>query len=1015
MGALTKQREKAARDRYETLQDLSPLGLRYMTKKKSASSFFLGVLGAGNRKRTHSSTSQHSTGPTEETNFTDDNFHTPVADDDDGVCKKAYHFGTHYSCSAVVIHYLVRLQPFSSHSIALQAGRFDRPDRLFRSIRESWMSASGGVSDDPGTLTNNLQDVKELIPEFFFLPDFLCNINGYEMGFAAIRKELRSRSVSSVSCDDLARKNGSYDAGMNQDEEESQLGLRVGDVELPPWAHDSPKEFIRLHRAALESDYVSANLHHWIDLIFGFKQTGAPAEKACNLFHFLTYPGAVNVDKIASEDSKYAYEQQIRDFGQTPQQLFTSPHPMRRVRPANIIDTAEDASLKTTANLVSHTNGAKANSAKTLGANPSCRSDTTSASEEVTVNGSSDDPIIAAAAPPNEDPDASVLLQTPGIIGQRSQSMDSHDSHTSADNGDNNSTTSGLSAACGTGSSLTVVTTVSAPLAANQVQKLNISNLVLTGSATYVCVVTMSDIVLQSSGIRPLLTKNIPAFSNSMNAGPTKNLKTLLTNHRAVGSIQLNQATGSFEAAYNVSVISIPHLGSLASGATTEDVVALGYLEASLKVLSCSDGEWSVVSSFDCTNGSFSTQGSMSEDGEVLVICTYPASGIHIWRRSQTNYSVYLSMMEEEHLRAKSPSVESSLNSSASLNAPWDSFLSPTLHAVENNNAACDNIVNSKNRCKHFPYVLSETVTAYPFHYGLHTVITAVKVSTKFSIFVTACSTGVALLWDLESLRGMRLPLYEYFAYPNSGEEQQTRTSTPRFSRALRKDKVGCLDIDAVNGDVYVGIGDTVHIFDINGRLRIAVNVSSKVNDAEDSPRKIGMYAVGSESTDGAELPDAIMGAVSDKGTRVPSMNSVLCIQACPVVEWSSRRGFVVGCSNGSVMLWEFGFDEHAPFTKMGKGGRTFLSKRLKLDTRTDSENSTVSTVDAEVDSKPTEFCRHFSEECLVARRVIHIEEAFGSAAVTAVRISSDMRTIYAGSEEGTVSKWELGYKQETT
>lgn len=45
-------------------------------------------------------------------------------------------------------------------------------------------------------------------------------------------------------------------------------GKQVGDVELPPWA-TTPEEFIRIHRGALESDYVSANLHNWIDLIFG--------------------------------------------------------------------------------------------------------------------------------------------------------------------------------------------------------------------------------------------------------------------------------------------------------------------------------------------------------------------------------------------------------------------------------------------------------------------------------------------------------------------------------------------------------------------------------------------------------------------------------------------------------------------------------------------------------------------------------------------------------------------------
>ncbi len=47
-----------------------------------------------------------------------------------------------------------------------------------------------------------------------------------------------------------------------------QNGKPVDAVELPPWAN-SPQDFIAKHRAALESPFVSANLHHWLDLIFG--------------------------------------------------------------------------------------------------------------------------------------------------------------------------------------------------------------------------------------------------------------------------------------------------------------------------------------------------------------------------------------------------------------------------------------------------------------------------------------------------------------------------------------------------------------------------------------------------------------------------------------------------------------------------------------------------------------------------------------------------------------------------
>ena len=54
-------------------------------------------------------------------------------------------------------------------------------------------------------------------------------------------------------------------------------------LSLPPSLSLSPQE----------SEHVSQHLHDWIDLIFGYKQSGPEAEKALNVFLKYSYEGKV--------------------------------------------------------------------------------------------------------------------------------------------------------------------------------------------------------------------------------------------------------------------------------------------------------------------------------------------------------------------------------------------------------------------------------------------------------------------------------------------------------------------------------------------------------------------------------------------------------------------------------------------------------------------------------------------------------------------------------------------------
>jgi hypothetical protein len=125
-----------------------------------------------------------------------------------------------------------------------QDNNFDCADRTFHDVKTAyWLSSFESTSD-----------FKELIPEFYYLHEFLLNKQGFNFG-----KRQNVRENIPLTLIFPLRK---------------FQGEPVSDVTVSLWSKRDARLYVCALRQALESDHVTSQLHHWIDLIFGYKQTG---------------------------------------------------------------------------------------------------------------------------------------------------------------------------------------------------------------------------------------------------------------------------------------------------------------------------------------------------------------------------------------------------------------------------------------------------------------------------------------------------------------------------------------------------------------------------------------------------------------------------------------------------------------------------------------------------------------------------------------------------------------------
>ena len=189
--------------------------------------------------------------------------------------QKPYYFGSNYSNPIYICNFLIRVFPFTHISIELQGNKIDDSNRLFFSIKNTFI-----------TSTSLKTDIRELIPEFFYLPEMLININDIELG-------------------------------------EREDGIKVNDVISP--CNNDPYKFIETMKNVLENNNVSYNLNNWIDLIFGIKSRGKEAELAKNLFQEASYQENIDLNKV---NDRNVYLRMV-EFGLIPNQLMTKDCPKR--------------------------------------------------------------------------------------------------------------------------------------------------------------------------------------------------------------------------------------------------------------------------------------------------------------------------------------------------------------------------------------------------------------------------------------------------------------------------------------------------------------------------------------------------------------------------------------------------------------------------------------------------------------------------------------------------------------
>ena len=213
-----------------------------------------------------------------------------------------HHFNTHYSTSAYVFYYLMRLNPYGQNMLKLQEYKWEDPNRVFCSFNIL------------GEILQSSNDNRELIPDFFCYFDYFCNLN---CNYIYIKNSKAFIDDFEINERVLTKYNNSISSYTN---------------------------LLYLEKKLLNSNLISKEINKWVDIIFGSKQFPENPEEAkecCNIYDISKYEQKTNLESIfiknlilikKEENEIKKFIDKMRDqisivanFGMTPKKILDSP------------------------------------------------------------------------------------------------------------------------------------------------------------------------------------------------------------------------------------------------------------------------------------------------------------------------------------------------------------------------------------------------------------------------------------------------------------------------------------------------------------------------------------------------------------------------------------------------------------------------------------------------------------------------------------------------------------------